>query len=201
MSDVIEVNSGNLVYKLFIPSKYLSVDASEDEKEVADHYLSLLKQIASGERNAIVFPSDRDEQGNLYFDLRVVGAHGTEEAVPQNGQSTEEQEVGGCIEVIDISKVSIRTDSVRAAAKFILANNKYKPYGSVAECEAAIYRAIKEVIKKDWQMTGTAGWEVHLSNDGDGYRSIDVLVDPTLSSEGDFISLDEFFEREGISGE
>lgn len=46
MSDVIEVNSGNLVYKLFIPGKYLSVDAWE--------YI------------------------------------GTEEAVPQDGQSTEE---------------------------------------------------------------------------------------------------------------
>lgn len=83
MSDVIEVNSGNLVYKLFIPSKYLSVDASEDEKKVADHYLSLLKQIASGERNAIVFPSNRDEQGNLHFDLQVEVVHGTEEAVQQ----------------------------------------------------------------------------------------------------------------------
>lgn len=201
MSEVVEVNSGNLVYKLFIPNKYLSVDASEDEKKVADHYQSLLRQIASGERNAIVFPSDRDEQGNLYFDLQVVGAHGTEEAVPKNGQSTEEQEVGGCIEVIDLSKVLIQTNSVRAAAKFILANNKYRPYGSVAECEADIYRAIKEVIKKGWQRTGAAGWEVHLSNDGDGYHSIEVLVDPTVSSEGDFIYLDEFFEREGISGE
>jgi hypothetical protein len=85
MSDVIKVNvsSGNLVYKLFIPSNYLSVDASEDEKRVADHYLSLLKQTASGERNAIVFPSDRDEQGNFYFDLQVVGVPGTEEAVQQ----------------------------------------------------------------------------------------------------------------------
>ena len=105
------------------------------------------------------------------------------------------------IGVIDLSKVSIGTDSVRAAAKFILANNKYKPYGSVAECEADIYRVIKKVIKKDRWMIGTAGWEVHLSDDGDGYHSIEVLVDPTVSSVVDFISLDEFFEREGISGE
>jgi hypothetical protein len=97
MSDVIEVNSGNLVYKLFIPSKYLSVDASEDEKKVADHYLSLLKQIASGERNAIVLPSDRDEQGNLYFDLQVVGVHGTEEAVQQMVSLLKNKELKGVL--------------------------------------------------------------------------------------------------------
>lgn len=94
MSDAIEVNSGNLVYKLFIPSNYLSADATEDEKKVADHYLSLLKQIASGERNAVVFPSDRDEQGNLYFDLQVVGVTGTEEAAQQMDSLPKNNEEG-----------------------------------------------------------------------------------------------------------
>lgn len=99
---------------------------------------------------------------------------------------------------VDYKKVSISVNSVRYAAEFIVKNNPNKVYASVKDAEENIFKYIKLAIDQDLGSIGTAGWTVVKSNDGGGYHSIEVLVDPAVGRNF-YVTLEDFFTQEGVS--
>lgn len=59
-------------YILRVPSCYLAVDASEEDKKVYDYLKARAEDINTRRVNVIVLPADRDESGNKLFDLEYI---------------------------------------------------------------------------------------------------------------------------------
>lgn len=68
----VQLEKAGTIFKLFIPSDYLTVDASEEHKETLRHFQTVLKEIVEGKRKSVILPSDVDQNGTRYFDLEVV---------------------------------------------------------------------------------------------------------------------------------
>lgn len=60
-------------YKLVLPAKYTSLDASEEDKKVFELYKEAFGDILEGKRKGMVFPAVKDADGNYLFDLQYVG--------------------------------------------------------------------------------------------------------------------------------
>ena len=60
---------------LRMPARYMRKDASQDDREVFEHYKTLLQEIQAGTRSALIMPSERDpETRERLFDIEIVGA-------------------------------------------------------------------------------------------------------------------------------
>ena len=68
----LEVEKSGSIYKLFIPSEYLDIDAGPAERQFLSSCKQVLNEIVEGKRKAIILPSDVDDNGYRYFDLEVV---------------------------------------------------------------------------------------------------------------------------------
>lgn len=55
-----------------LPAKYMSADALPNEKEVYENTKRIGSHINNGEQAFLITPSDRDENGNSFFDFKVV---------------------------------------------------------------------------------------------------------------------------------
>lgn len=91
---------------------------------------------------------------------------------------------------------SIKEASIEAAARFIIANNSYKPYASVQEAEVDIKHHIKRAVEKikggeDSYYIATAGWTVMVDKEDESYYSVQVLVDPSVSQDKEFVNVEE----------
>lgn len=57
-----------------LPARFLTVDADSDEIDVRDSIIGGITKVGIGEQSSFVLPSDRDEQGNPLFDLKLLQA-------------------------------------------------------------------------------------------------------------------------------
>lgn len=62
---------------LYIPPRYLTEDATPEDKEVAAHYQRILKNMHVGEQSAAIFPLVLDENGKRMFDFEIVSVSGS----------------------------------------------------------------------------------------------------------------------------
>lgn len=60
----------------YIPSEFMSADADADQKEVFKGWQKLVMNIRRDKQDGIVMPSDRDANGNLLYDFKLVSAGG-----------------------------------------------------------------------------------------------------------------------------
>lgn len=57
-----------------LPARFLTVDADEDEVDTRMSIIDGISKVGIGEQSSFVLPSDRDEQGNPLFDLKLLQA-------------------------------------------------------------------------------------------------------------------------------
>lgn len=60
-----------------IPSRYMAPDASPEEKAVYRNYLALVRNIRRDAKEGFVLPSDRDDKGNLRFEVELLTTGGS----------------------------------------------------------------------------------------------------------------------------
>lgn len=60
-----------------IPARYLSEDASDDEKATYEYFKEILRSIHNGEQSGIVIPQAFDNEGNALFDFKLESVMGT----------------------------------------------------------------------------------------------------------------------------
>lgn len=91
---------------------------------------------------------------------------------------------------------SIKEGSVESAARFIVANNSYMHNRSVDHVIDSIKRVIREMVDKiknggeAWYY-GTAGYVVMIHQEDENYHVIEVLVDPSVSQDREFVNVEE----------
>lgn len=59
-----------------IPPRYLSEDASEEDKKTAEYFREILRSLHAGEQSGILLPNAFDENGNSLFEFNVVSVLG-----------------------------------------------------------------------------------------------------------------------------
>lgn len=64
------------IVRMRVPAKIMSASASQDEKMLYAAYKSAADRLAQDRQGSILMPSDKDESGNLMFDLDYVVADG-----------------------------------------------------------------------------------------------------------------------------
>ena len=57
-----------------LPARFLSGDADDDEVDTRQSIIDGITKVGIGEQSSFVLPSDRDDQGNLLFDLKLLQA-------------------------------------------------------------------------------------------------------------------------------
>ena len=57
-----------------LPARFLSNESDEDEVETRDSIIDGITKVGVGDQSSFVLPSDRDEQGNPLFDLKLLQA-------------------------------------------------------------------------------------------------------------------------------
>jgi hypothetical protein len=62
---------------LRMPSDYMGEDADDDKKAIYADYKKIVTEICRDEKEGLVLPSDRDENGNLLVELELLGTGGT----------------------------------------------------------------------------------------------------------------------------
>lgn len=62
---------------IYIPLKYMGVDASDSEKAVYQAYLNAAQAIADGKQRSLVMPLVLDDEGNKQFEFTLMEAKGT----------------------------------------------------------------------------------------------------------------------------
>lgn len=78
--NVIEEAEGRLalrsagVVDIRIPAKYMDYGAGQQEKQIFNYYKSVADKMAQDRQGSAVLPSDRDEKGNLLYDMKYVVA-------------------------------------------------------------------------------------------------------------------------------
>ena len=93
-------------------------------------------------------------------------------------------------------EISIREGSAHDAAMWISLHNLYMKNHSLGYIESRIQDCIDDVIKKarkNWEMTyvSTGGWIVIFFPEDDYHGVIEVLVDPQVSKEREYILIYE----------
>jgi hypothetical protein len=91
---------------------------------------------------------------------------------------------------------SIKEGSIESAARFIVANNSYMQNRSVDYMIGSIKRVIKETVDKikngeEAWYCGTAGYVVMIQQEDENYYVIEVLVDPSVSQDREFVNVEE----------
>lgn len=102
------------------------------------------------------------------------------------------------LEVINKQKnfFSIKQGQIEAAARFIIANNKYMHHHTVDSMSAKIKNYIKEMIDKinsgkESYYCATAGFVITINLEDDNYYVVEVLVSPDVSSDEEFVNVEE----------
>lgn len=91
---------------------------------------------------------------------------------------------------------TIKEGQIEAVARFIIANNSYLHHHTVDSMIVKIKCTIKRMVnninkgRDDWY-TGSAGYVVTIMEEDDNYYVVDVLVDPTVSQDNEFINVEE----------
>lgn len=93
-------------------------------------------------------------------------------------------------------QISINRQAVDNAVIWIKQNNEYMKNKSLADLIQMIQRSIDCVVKRakeDWQLhySGTAGFTVFFMPEEDYYGTIEILVDPCVGGEYDYIDVEE----------
>lgn len=91
---------------------------------------------------------------------------------------------------------SIKEGSIESAARFIVANNNYKPYANIKECEDDIKRYIRRMIEQiksgeESYILSTAGWTILIVLEDEDYYVVEVLVDTLVSQDREFVNVEE----------
>lgn len=60
-------------YKLVLPAKIMSENASEQDKKSLELYKKYFQEMMDGKRKGMMFPALTDENGNYLFDIQYVG--------------------------------------------------------------------------------------------------------------------------------
>ena len=60
-----------------VPSRYCRKDADPFDKAILAQWQTLVTTIRRGQREGVVMPSDRDDKGNLLFDLKLLNSGGS----------------------------------------------------------------------------------------------------------------------------
>ena len=61
---------------LYLPPQYLSPNASEDDKQIYEHYKRGMSSLNNNEQSALILPMFRDEKGNKMFEFEAVSIMG-----------------------------------------------------------------------------------------------------------------------------
>lgn len=90
---------------------------------------------------------------------------------------------------------SIKEGSIELAARFIVANNSYMQNRSVDYMIDSIKRVIKDMVDKiknggEAWYCGTAGYVVMIQQEDEDYYVIEVLVDPSVSQDREFVNVE-----------
>lgn len=96
-------------------------------------------------------------------------------------------------------EITINKDQIEITARWIYANNTYlwkRPDVSVDTLIADIKRSIRRVVEcaeKNWELnySGTAGFTVFFMPEDEKYGVIDILVDPAVSQESDYVDVED----------
>lgn len=93
-------------------------------------------------------------------------------------------------------QISINRQAVDNAVLWIKQNNEYMKNKSLADLTQMIQRSVDCVVKRakeDWQLhySGTAGFTVFFMPEEDYYGTVEILVDPCVGGEYDYIDIEE----------
>lgn len=91
---------------------------------------------------------------------------------------------------------SIKQGQIEAAARFIVANNKHMHHHTVDSVSSKIKKCIKEMINKinsgkESYYFATAGFVITIRLEDDNYYVVEVLVSPDVSSDEEFVNVEE----------
>lgn len=91
---------------------------------------------------------------------------------------------------------TIKEGQIEAAARFIVANNSYLHDCTTNEMIEKIKCTIKRMVNninkgRDGWYAGSAGYVVTIMEEDDNYYVVDVLVDPSVSQDKEFINVEE----------
>lgn len=91
---------------------------------------------------------------------------------------------------------TIKQGQIEAAARFIVANNSYLHHHTVDSMIEKIKRTIRRMVDeinsgKDSWYTGTAGYVVTIMQEDENYYVVEVLVNPSVSQDKEFINVEE----------
>lgn len=108
-----------------------------------------------------------------------------------------------CIWVVDARQAdkaknafAIKDGQIESAARFIVANNSYMHDRTTNEMIETIKRTIKRMVDEinngqDSWYTGSAGYVVTIMKEGENYYVVEVLVNPSVSQDKEFINVEE----------
>ena len=93
-------------------------------------------------------------------------------------------------------QIAINRQAVDNAAIWIKQNNDYMKNKSLVDLTQMIQCSIDCVVKRakeDWQLhySGTAGFTVFFMPEEDYYGTIEILVDPCVGGQYDYIDIEE----------
>lgn len=90
------------------------------------------------------------------------------------------------------NQFSIKKGQIEAAARFIIANNKYMHYHTVDSMSTKIKSYIKDMIDKinsgkESYYCATAGFTISIGLEDTNYYSVEINVDPSVSSDEEYV--------------
>lgn len=89
-------------------------------------------------------------------------------------------------------QISMKEGSVLYAARYIAEHNHYLKHMTFKELEEDIKDTVGRVYQKametwEWNCMSTGGWTVMFSAHDDTYGTIQILVDPAVSKDTNFV--------------
>lgn len=91
---------------------------------------------------------------------------------------------------------TIKQGQIEAAARFVVANNKYMHYHTVDSMSVKIKSYIKDMIDKinsgkESYYCSTAGFTISIGLEDENYYVVEVLVSPDVSVDEEFVNVEE----------
>lgn len=94
------------------------------------------------------------------------------------------------------NQFTIKQGQIEAAARFVVANNKYMHYHTVDSMSVKIKSYIKDMIDKinsgkESYYCSTAGFTISIGLEDENYYVVEVLVSPDVSVDEEFVNVEE----------
>ncbi|MGL5013028.1 MAG: hypothetical protein ACRC6V_01900 [Bacteroidales bacterium] len=92
-------------------------------------------------------------------------------------------------------QIAINRQAVDNAVVWIKQNNKYMKEDSLADLTQTVQCLVDNVVKRareDWQLhyAGTVGLTVFFMPEEDHYGTVEILVDPCVGSDYDYVDIE-----------